>query len=175
MVALGMYLANWWRILSVLEDIGAIAWRKIEPWGRRWLPVRNPLQALGLGVIWGWLPCGLVYAVVAWSLTTGDIQQSAMLMLGFGLGTLPTLLLMGSAAAQLKHLFQRQVVRTTAGVIIIVFGVYTGYAGLSQQAHILHSSLSNQSSPDLVSFSAKPALRLYASMLQGHGSQAYVY
>ncbi|MCH7882174.1 MAG: sulfite exporter TauE/SafE family protein [Proteobacteria bacterium] len=172
MVALGMYLANWWRILSVLEDIGAIAWRKIEPWGRRWLPVGNPFQAFGLGVIWGWLPCGLVYAVVAWSLTTGDIQQGAMLMLGFGLGTLPTLILMGSAAVQLKHLFQSQVVRTTAGIIIIVFGVYTGYMGLTQQTPIHHSQPSSQSLLGY-SFSARPALRLYASMLQGHGSQAY--
>ncbi len=132
MVALGMYLANWWRILSILEGMGAFVWRKIEPWGRRWLPVSNPLQAFGLGIIWGWLPCGLVYAVVAWSLTTGNMQQGAILMLGFGLGTLPTLVLMGVATAQLRHIIQRQAVRTTAGIIIIVFGVYTGYVGLTQ-------------------------------------------
>ncbi len=135
MILLGMYLANWWRILSILERLGFVIWKRIEPWGRRWLPVKNPWHAFGLGIVWGWLPCGLVYAVIAWSLTTGDIQQGALLMLGFGLGTLPMLLLMGATMARFNQFIQHQYVRTFSGMMIIAFGIYTGISGFSHHEH----------------------------------------
>lgn len=139
LIALGLYLANWWRALTWLERFGSILWRRIEPFGRRWLPVHNPLQAFGLGLVWGWLPCGLVYTVVAWSLTTGDWQQGALLMFGFGLGTLPMLMVMGSTASSLRLILKRQSVRTASGIAIILLGIYTAYTGFAahsnQQGH----------------------------------------
>ena len=72
LIALGLYLANWWRGLVVLERLGSKLWRHIQPLGKRLLPIQNPLHAFLLGMLWGWLPCGLVYAAVAWSLTTAD-------------------------------------------------------------------------------------------------------
>ena len=134
LIALGLYLANWWRVLTRLERFGTILWRRIEPFGRRWLPVHNPLHAFGLGVVWGWLPCGLVYTVVAWSLTTTSWQQGALLMLGFGLGTLPMLLVMGSAASSLRHILKRQSVRSASGIAIILLGIYTAYSGLASHS-----------------------------------------
>ncbi len=72
MIALGLYLANWWRGLAVLEKLGAHLWRHIQPLAQRLFPIQSPFQAFLLGGLWGWLPCGLVYAVVAWSLTTSN-------------------------------------------------------------------------------------------------------
>jgi sulfite exporter TauE/SafE len=135
LIALGLYLANWWRALTWLERLGLLLWRRIEPFGRRWLPVHNPLQAFGLGIIWGWLPCGLVYTAVAWSLTTGNWQQGALLMFGFGLGTLPVLLVMGSTASSLRLILKRQSVRTASGIAIILLGIYTAYSGFATHAH----------------------------------------
>jgi len=60
MIALGLYLANWWRGLVVLEKLGFRLWRHIQPLGQRLFPIQNPLQAMLLGLLWGWLPCGLV-------------------------------------------------------------------------------------------------------------------
>lgn len=131
MISLGLYLANWWRMLTVIEATGHWLWEKIEPWGRRFLPVHNPLQAFGLGLVWGWLPCGLVYSVVAWSLTTSDALQAAMLMAGFGLGTMPAMLLVGAGAAHFGLSLKRQGPRTIAGVAIISFGLYVGISGIA--------------------------------------------
>lgn len=145
LIVLGLYLANWWPVLTKLERIGSILWRRIEPFGRIWLPVHNPLHAFGLGLVWGWLPCGLVYAVVAWSLTTGDWQLGAFLMFGFGLGTLPMLLVMGSTASSLRRITGIKTVRTASGLAVILLGVYTAYSGFS--SHSSHHQMSQPINP----------------------------
>ncbi|MCP4700687.1 MAG: sulfite exporter TauE/SafE family protein [Gammaproteobacteria bacterium] len=124
MIALGLYLGEWWRILAVLEKSGARLWRHIEPLGRRFLPVTSPRHALGLGLVWGWLPCGLVYAALAWSLAAGNALQGGVLMLAFGAGTLPMLLTMGTTAHWLLKFTRKLTVRRIAGILIIAFGVY---------------------------------------------------
>ena len=152
MVALGLYLANWWRGLALLEKMGARLWRHIQPLGQRLLPITSPAQAFLLGMLWGWLPCGLVYAVVVWSLTTADTIDAALLMLGFGLGTLPAMLLAGNAFDYLKDWVRAPAVRTLVGVAIIAFGLYNGASGLlqSSQEHSRHSALSVFSLPQSV-------------------------
>lgn len=135
LIALGLYLGGWWQMLSVLEKQGAKLWRRIEPYGRRLLPVRNPAHALGLGAIWGWLPCGLVYAALAWSLTTGSAQQGALLMIAFGLGTLPMLLVLGTAGRWISELTRRRSVRRAVGALVIAFGVFTLVGGHQGHQH----------------------------------------
>ena len=125
MVALGLYLAGWWLGLSRLERVGGHLWRRLEPLGRRLLPVRRPRQALLLGLLWGWLPCGLVYSVLVWSISQGSAVQGALLMLCFGLGTLPTLLLMGVAATRLAAFVRHAWVRRVAGLLVMLFGLWT--------------------------------------------------
>ena len=138
MMALGLYLTCWWQLLTVLERSGAHLWKRIEPLGRRLLPVNSLLQAYALGMLWGWLPCGLVYTALAWSLTTADAGHGALLMLGFGLGTLPMLLLMGGAAEQLSRFVRSPQVRKIAGLIIISLGVYMLWSAFQGGPHIHH-------------------------------------
>jgi sulfite exporter TauE/SafE len=139
MIALGLYLANWWRGLSLLERLGARLWRRLQPLGQRLFPIESPLQAFLLGTLWGWLPCGLVYAVVAWSLTTANPVDAALLMLGLGLGTLPAMLLAGNAFNYLKEWTRAPLVRTSAGILIIAFGLYSGISVfVRQHAHHEH-------------------------------------
>jgi sulfite exporter TauE/SafE len=133
MIALGLYLANWWRGLAILEKAGAHLWRHIQPLGQRLFPIETPLQAFFLGTLWGWLPCGLVYAVVAWSLTTANAIDAALLMLGFGLGTLPSMLLAGNAINYLQQWVKAPLLRTSAGILIIAFGLYNGISVFTQQ------------------------------------------
>jgi hypothetical protein len=138
MIALGLYLANWWRGLAILEKFGAVLWRRIQPLGQKLLPIRSPAKAFMLGVLWGWLPCGLVYSVVAWSLTTANTMDAALLMLGFGLGTLPAMLLAGNAFNYFREWVKMPAIRTTAGILIMAFGVYSGFSGLSHSQHHQH-------------------------------------
>ncbi|MDM7322048.1 MAG: sulfite exporter TauE/SafE family protein, partial [Gammaproteobacteria bacterium] len=113
------------------EQAGGVIWRRIEPFARRLLPVRSPRQALLLGFLWGWLPCGLVYSTLIWALASGSPAQGALLLLGCGLGTLPNLLLMGVFAAQLGRFLRKTVVRSLAGGAVALFGVYTAFLPLS--------------------------------------------
>ena len=124
MIVLGLYLAGWWRGLVKLEQLGSVLWRRIEPLGKGLIPVRSIPQAFLLGLVWGWLPCGLVYSVLIWSLASGGMVQGALLMLGFGLGTLPNLLLMGIFATQLSRLLRMPWVHYLAGGLVIVLGIY---------------------------------------------------
>jgi len=114
-------------------------WKRIEPLGRRLLPVTGLFQAFALGMLWGWLPCGLVYATLAWSLTTANPGQGALLMFGFGLGTLPMLLLMGGAAEQLNRFVRSSRTRKIAGLLIISLGVYVIASAFQDGSHAHHS------------------------------------
>lgn len=128
MIALGLYLGNWWPALGWLEKLGAHLWRWIEPLGRRFFPVTTPWRALGLGLVWGWLPCGLVYTALALALSVSLQAESGMLwsalvMFAFGLGTLPMLFAMGSAAYWLTQFTRRLSVRRILGALVAAFGV----------------------------------------------------
>lgn len=124
MILLGLYLGGWWNLLRHLEQAGGHLWKRIEPLGRGLLPVRHPGQAIALGMLWGWLPCGLVYSVLIWAVSSGGAAEGALLMLAFGLGTLPNLLAMGAAASQLQRFVRNAWIRHVAGVLIIFFGVF---------------------------------------------------
>ena len=63
MVALGIYIGGWLQTMKLLEQLGGHFWHLIEPVGRRFMPVRSPAQALGLGFFWG---CLVVWCIVHW-------------------------------------------------------------------------------------------------------------
>jgi len=123
MILMGLYLGGWWMGLARVEKAGGLVWKRIEPLGRKLLPVRSSGQAFLLGMVWGWLPCGLVYSVLIWALSAGSMAEGALLMVAFGLGTLPNLLLMGAAAGWLGSLLRKPLVRKIAGALVILFGI----------------------------------------------------
>jgi len=125
MIAMGLYLANWWAGLTRIERLGRGLWKHIEPRARKLLPVTRLPQAILLGSLWGWLPCGLVYSTLVWASSQGDAVLSAGLMATFGLGTLPTLLATGLLANRMMALLRKRLVRITAGLMIILFGIWT--------------------------------------------------
>lgn len=125
MVMMGLYVAGWWFGLGRLEKLAGGLWRRIEPLGRRLMPVTSPWQALGLGLVWGWLPCGLVYSVLVWAVAAGGAPDGALLMLAFGLGTLPNLVLMGAAAGWMSAHIKKPAIRRIAGGLIIAYGLIT--------------------------------------------------
>lgn len=123
MIALGLYLAGLWSGVAKIEQIGKPIWKRLEPLGRRFIPITSPLKALPLGFIWGWLPCGLVYSVLLWTVSADSIMKGALIMLCFGLGTLPNLLLMGTFAAQLQRFLRKPAIKLAAGLIVVALGL----------------------------------------------------
>lgn len=148
LISMGLYLAGWWSGLTRVEAIGRGLWRHLQPLASRLMPIRTLPQALLLGSLWGWLPCGLVYSTLLWAASQGSATESALLMAAFGLGTLPVLLATGLAAERMARLLRKRGVRVAGGVLVILFGLWTmpgphqhwlmGHGG---NTHAEHSSL----------------------------------
>ncbi|MEW5771338.1 MAG: sulfite exporter TauE/SafE family protein [Pseudomonadota bacterium] len=128
LILLGLYLAGLSQAVLWLERAGGGLWRRVQPLLGRVMPVRHHGQALLAGALWGWLPCGLVYSVLVAALAAGSPGRGALLLLAFGLGTLPNLLLMGWAAESLRSLTRQPWLRRLAGAIVAGLGVW----GLAQ-------------------------------------------
>lgn len=123
LVALGLYLMGVWRGLTHLEKAGQSIWRHIQPLMRHFVPLDNPLKMLAVGALWGWLPCGMVYSVLMTAMLSGSAVSGALVMLAFGLGTLPTLFTIGMFGMRLRSWPQRQLMFRISGVIVLGFGV----------------------------------------------------
>ena len=123
LIFLGLYLAGFWHGMTYIENAGRSLWAKLQPYSKRFIPVQNLKQAFALGGLWGWLPCGLVYSVLIAAIATGSAFKGGLLMLAFGIGTLPTLLAMGMTAVKLKATLQNVWIRRISGLMVLGFGV----------------------------------------------------
>lgn len=141
LVAIGvaMFGANRW--LKRIEPIGAGVWRIVAPWARRVYPPRSGAQAVVAGLAWGWIPCGMVYAALPLALVAGGALNGALVMLAFGLGTLPNLALVDLVASRPALAGAgsgglitgtRAWLRPLAGAALLVFAV----SGLAHAARI---------------------------------------
>ena len=136
LLLLAFYLMGHTRVLSRLERIGLPLWQRIAPLTKRFLPAETPARALGVGMAWGWLPCGLVYSVLTLAMMSGGPAQGAMVMAAFGLGTLPNLLAAGLTVDRLRPFLARPAVRRAAGAAIFALGVW-GFARIPQVAEAI--------------------------------------
>lgn len=123
MVALGLYLAGWWFGLEYIERLGSLVWKRIQPLSGRLTPALTPARMILMGVLWGWLPCGLVYSVLIWALSAGSMAQGGLLMLAFGLGTLPLMLTISLSATHWFRRLQHPAVRRVAGALVMAYGM----------------------------------------------------
>ena len=128
LILLGLYIAGWSGIFPRLETAGRGLWRRIEPLRRRLAPIDNDLKALGAGAVWGWVPCGLVYAMLPLAATSGNAAEGALILAAFGAGTLPALVAVGGAGLGVARLREKAWVRRVAGTAIIGLAVF----GLTQ-------------------------------------------
>ena len=124
LIALGLHLAGIWSGVLILEAAGGGVWKRLQPLFKKLVPIQTVPQAFAAGMVWGWLPCGLVYSVLIAAMASGNALQGGLTMLAFGLGTLPNLLLMGLFASQLQSLLARRGVRLVAGSIIVALGLF---------------------------------------------------
>lgn len=125
LILLGFYIAQWWQVIGKVELIGKKLWQYISPLAKHFIPVKSPTQALGLGALWGWLPCGLVYSMLTWALASGSATKGALTLFFFGLGTLPALLSMSYGVHYVQSLMRNQILRKCTGLLMIVYGIYT--------------------------------------------------
>ncbi len=129
LVAIGLHLAGAGRLLAPLEALGAPLWRRLQPAAARLMQAPGPAGSFGAGLVWGWLPCAMVYAALAAAALSGGPAQGALSMAAFGLGTLPFLLAAGWLARRLRRW------RIAIGGLVLGFGVYgLAHAGAMGEA-----------------------------------------
>ncbi|WP_040726626.1 sulfite exporter TauE/SafE family protein [Thiomicrorhabdus sp. Kp2] len=131
MIALGLYLGGWWFGVAKIEKVGQSLWLRLAPYAKKMTPVKHYHQAWLYGLIWGWLPCGLVYSMLIMAMTAGGALSGAAVMLAFGLGTLPNLLLMGVFAFYFTRLSRMVWVKRIAGFSVMSMGVWQLYLAYS--------------------------------------------
>lgn len=122
-VVIGLQVAFGWRLFAAVENTGALVWKRIAPRAKGLLPANTVPRAIALGLLWGWLPCGLVYSVLLVATSTGNSVSGALVMLAFGLGTLPAMIASGLGAATLAAFVRRN--RLGAGLLIVALGIAT--------------------------------------------------
>jgi sulfite exporter TauE/SafE len=135
LIGLGLYLAGIRGPVASLERLGSRFWSLVRPFTRRFLPANSPAKALALGMLWGWLPCGLVYTMLFTALISGNALSGATVMLAFGLGTLPNLLVAAALLRGPRGWLASRPARALSGAVVLSFGVYglAHAATLSQQ------------------------------------------
>jgi len=124
LILMGLYISRIWMVITYFERAGKLIWNVISPLSKKLLPVTTVKQAVFLGALWGWLPCGLVYTAIGYSITAAKPVESSLFMLFFGLGTLPATLLAGAASAALKSWLNQPVIRMLSALIFIGLGGY---------------------------------------------------
>ena len=124
-ILVGLKVAFDLRLLNPVERMGGTLWARIAPAAQRLVPVTSIPRALGLGLVWGWLPCGLVYSVLLIAATSATPVNGAAIMIAFGVGTMPAMVMTGLGAAKLSQLMRRRGTRVGLGFLIIVLGALT--------------------------------------------------
>ncbi|BCN92463.1 hypothetical protein THMIRHAM_02480 [Thiomicrorhabdus immobilis] len=131
MIALGLYLGGWWFGVAKVEVLGQKLWKRLAPFTTKFTPVKHYHQAWLYGLVWGWLPCGLVYSMLIMAMSAGSALNGAGVMLAFGLGTLPNLMLMGVFAFHFTRLSRMLWVKRLAGLSVILMGGWQLYLAYS--------------------------------------------
>ena len=139
LIGMGLYVADWWRGMAVLERAGAYLWQPIQRLSSRWLPVRHWPQGFALGLCWGFMPCGLIYSSLAWAATAQDAATSALMMFLFGIGTLPAMLATSLGADRLQNFLRRRGLKLLIAIMLIVSGIWTLYLTVAHAGHMGHA------------------------------------
>lgn len=119
-------LFTWFNLMR-FEFAGPI--HKMTQATRRLRKLPPAAAALPLGVLFGFLPCGFLYAMILTAAQSADPLKGGGIMLAFGLGTLPALFFVGSAAHLISHLKRVWMFRF-AGLLVAVMGSYNLYRHL---------------------------------------------
>lgn len=131
MIAMAAYIGHWWRGLSQLEKLAAPLWQRLQPLARIVSASQSPIKSLMMGLVWGWLPCGMVYTALGLATLQGSSWGGALTMMAFGMGTLPTMLGLAWLSREtirqwLCHNFSRQIF----ALLILAMALWTFMAAV---------------------------------------------
>lgn len=127
--------------LSFLGAPGGRLWQWLRPLQRRLLPADSAGKRVALGLLWGWMPCGLSTTLLAAAWLQASALHGGMTMAAFGLGTLPVMLPLTWAGSRFGQRLQRGGWRTAMGLGVLFAGLLTLAAPVLMQAPAVHGVL----------------------------------
>jgi len=123
LAAIGLRLALEGRGWDWLDRAGVSLWRRIAPLLKPLLPIDSPSRAFAAGMVWGWLPCAMAYGMLMLAWFSVSARDGALIMAAFGIGTLPALVLAGSAAQRAGATLSSPRWRAVGGGAMATMGV----------------------------------------------------
>lgn len=132
LVAMALYVSQIWQGLRQLERLGGYGYRLLRPLQQRLVPIRTAGQSYAYGMLWGFLPCGLVYSNLSVALSSADIVQGSVWMFGFGLGT--SVAMLGTLLAQdaFRGFMATPWLRRLAALLLSIYGFCLIYLALTR-------------------------------------------
>lgn len=127
-----------WNPLRWLETLGAKFWRRLQPLAQKTGTLQGPAQAVALGFLWGWLPCGLVYSMLLFAALSGDALRGGAVLLAFGLGTMPSMMTSTVLASHVQRLLRNRWPRFASGVLLLLLGAWMIWISLPASGHAHH-------------------------------------
>lgn len=125
MILIALRLFDVGKRFAVLHRADTGLWRLLAPLQRLLLPARTPLRQLGLGLLWGWMPCGLSTSLLLAAWLQADPLNAAVLMASFGLGTQLLMLPLTWSGVHLGRRLARPGVRRVGATLVLLAGVTT--------------------------------------------------
>ncbi|MEM6985728.1 MAG: sulfite exporter TauE/SafE family protein [Pseudomonadota bacterium] len=123
LIFIGCYVAGMRWPVRAIERVGAPVWQRVRPFAIQRLALPGAANRVVTGALWGLVPCGMVYAVLVAALASGSVLSGGLLMLAFGLGTLPNLMLLGLSASWLQRARRVPQLRLATGALLCGFGL----------------------------------------------------
>ncbi|TXD97996.1 sulfite exporter TauE/SafE family protein [Psychrobacter frigidicola] len=145
--------------LTKLERLGMRFWQALAPLRKKVFPLTTFPRALTAGLLWGFLPCGLVYGALLIAVVGHDPLTGAVLMFAFGLGTVPMLVATHGTVNWLRNQIGRLRLRQMNGAIMMLSGLaviivpiamtslhggHSGHGGDMQMDHSSHSAMMSE-------------------------------
>lgn len=138
LVLIAIRILGGWNALAPLERMGARFWRRLQPLVRRAGSSNDVPGTLLLGLLWGWLPCGLVYSMLLFAVLTGDAGRGAAVMAAFGLGTLPAMIASSLLFSRLHQWLRGLWPRAVTGLLLLAFGGWLAWSALPTDSGVHH-------------------------------------
>ena len=130
-------------LFNQLEKFGMRFWQSLAPLRKKVFPIDSFGKALFAGLLWGFLPCGLVYGALMMAIAGNNIATGAALMFVFGLGTMPMLIATQKTVGMLQSSIKNFRLRQINGVIMMLSGLAVIF--IPMMMHHNHGSHSNAS------------------------------
>ena len=121
-ILLGFYIGGWLPKLALIEKLGSPIWKQLQPIGVKYLPIKKVSHAFIFGLIWGWLPCGLVYYALIMAFSQSNIVDSTLFMFAFGMGTFLPMLMAGILAGKLVAIQRSKNLKKFNAIALIIIG-----------------------------------------------------